>query len=313
MKGLVHLEPSGKHLLNKIANKMGQLDKSFKIRNTRYNKMPMTPPLVSVVLPTFNRAWTLKDAMDSVLGQDYPHIELIVIDDGSTDNTRELLRAYEDRVVILSQENSGVSAARNRGIRKSTGALVALLDSDDAWERRKISCQVEFFSRNPEALICQTEEIWIRNGKRVNPKVKHKKPSGMIFEPSLHLCLVSPSAVMMRRELFDLKGYFNEAFTVCEDYDLWLRVSSTLPVFLIDKPYTIKRGGHQDQLSSFHSQDKYRIRSLLALIESGSLTPAQAEKAKQVMKEKCTIYGNGCIKRGKKETGEYYLNLGRSV
>ena len=273
----------------------------------------MNPPLVSVILPTFNRAWTLKDAVDSVLNQDYPYIELIVIDDGSEDNTQELLGRYKNRVVILKQENSGVSAARNAGIKNSHGEFIALLDSDDTWDKRKISCQVEFFKRHPEALICQTEEIWIRKGKRVNPKVKHKKPSGMVFEASLELCLVSPSAVMMRRQLFDLKGYFNEEFIVCEDYDLWLRVSATLPVFLIDKPYTIKRGGHTDQLSSFHSQDKFRIRSLLNLIRSDSLTPVQAAKAKKVLKKKCTIYGNGCIKRGRNKEGEYYLGVGQAL
>jgi len=273
----------------------------------------MNYPLVSVILPTFNRAWTLKDAIDSVLSQDYPNIELIIIDDGSEDNTQELLYSYKNKIMVLTQKNSGVSAARNAGIKTSRGEFIALLDSDDAWDKRKISCQVGFFEQNPEALICQTEEIWIRNGKRVNPKIKHKKPSGMIFEPSLNLCLVSPSAVMMRRQLFEIKGYFNEDFTICEDYDLWLRVSSTLPIFLIDKPYTIKRGGHKDQLSNFHSQDKFRIRSLLNLIKSNDLTEDQAAKAKKVLKKKCIIYGNGCIKRGRKEEGYYYLDIGQSV
>lgn len=275
--------------------------------------MTIKHPLVSVIMPTYNRAWTLKDAVDSVLLQDYPNIELVVIDDGSEDNTQELLETYKNEITVLRQENKGVSAARNKGIRQSRGEFIALLDSDDAWDKRKISCQMEFFKDHPEALICQTQEIWIRNGKKVNPKVKHKKPSGMIFEPSLDLCLVSPSAVMMKRQLFDMKGYFNENFLVCEDYDLWLRVSSTLPVFLIDKPYTIKRGGHKDQLSNFHSQDKFRIRSLSALMESGILTQEQTEKAKKVLKKKCTIYGNGCIKRGKKEEGESYLAMGMSL
>ena len=275
--------------------------------------MTIKHPLVSVIMPTYNRAWTLKDAVDSVLLQDYPNIELVVIDDGSEDNTQELLETYKNEITVLRQENKGVSAARNKGIRQSRGEFIALLDSDDAWDKKKISCQMEFFKDHPEALICQTQEIWIRNGKKVNPKVKHKKPSGMIFEPSLDLCLVSPSAVMMKRQLFDMKGYFNEKLLVCEDYDLWLRVSSTLPVFLIDKPYTIKRGGHKDQLSNFHSQDKFRIRSLSALMESGILTQEQTEKAKKVLKKKCTIYGNGCIKRGKKEEGEYYLAMGMSL
>ncbi len=271
------------------------------------------PLLVSVILPTYNRAWALKDAIDSVLSQDYPQIELIVIDDGSTDDTQNLLVPYRDRLTLLTQENKGVSAARNAGIKESRGSLIALLDSDDAWDKRKISCQVDFFNEHPEALICQTEEIWIRGGKRVNPKKRHKKPSGMIFEASLHLCLVSPSAVMMKKELFDLKGYFNEELTVCEDYDLWLRVSATLPVFLIDKPYTIKRGGHPDQLSGLHSQDRFRIKSLCNLLEAGTLTKDQEKEVKKVLKDKCRVYGNGCKKRGRLDEGDYYLNFAAAI
>ena len=273
----------------------------------------MKQPLVSVILPTYNRAWTLKTAIDSVLFQNYPNIELIVIDDGSRDNTKELLKGYKNQIKVLTQENAGVSAARNRGIEKSRGEFIALLDSDDSWDKRKISCQMDFFMANPEALICQTQEVWIRNHKRVNPKIKHKKPSGMIFEQSLNLCLVSPSAVMMKREIFEQKGYFNEKFLVCEDYDLWLRISSTIPVFLIDKPYTIKNGGHRDQLSSLHSQDKFRIRSLKNFLDSNMLTEDQSLKATKVFKKKCDIYGNGCIKRGRQEEGGYYLNLGQRI
>lgn len=270
---------------------------------------PGINPLVSAVLPTFNRAWSLKRAIDSVLTQDYPYIELIVIDDGSTDQTSSILKSYQNRIKIIRQSNSGVSAARNAGIREAKGELIALLDSDDAWKSQKVSCQVTFFNDNPEALICQTEEIWIRNGKRVNPKIKHQKPSGMIFKKSLNLCLVSPSAVMMRTDLFKEKGMFDETFTVCEDYDLWLRVSHDIPVYLIDKPYTIKYGGHPDQLSGMHSQDKYRIRSIMNLVDSGKLTLSQEAAARNVLCKKLEIYGNGCIKRARVEEGRAYLKL----
>jgi len=269
-------------------------------------------PLVSVILPTFNRAWSIEQAVDSVLSQDYPELELIVVDDGSTDNTIEVLEQYKADIILLRQANAGVSAARNTGIKKSKGELIALLDSDDMWDKRKISCQVKFFAENPDAMICQTEEIWIRNGRRVNPKIKHKKPSGMIFEPCLNMCLVSPSAVMIKKKLFDMKGFFDETMTVCEDYDMWLRISADTPVFLIDKPYTIKRGGHEDQLSKLRSQDRFRIYSLVKLIKSDILTHDQAAKAKKILQKKCIIYGNGCIKRGRIKEGMSYLNLAQS-
>ncbi len=265
--------------------------------------------MISVIIPTFNRSWTLKKAVDSALVQDYRHREVIVVDDGSTDQTQELLAGYGDKIRILVQENKGVSAARNLGIQESRGNFIALLDSDDAWEKNKLSCQMAFFQSNPGAMICQTEELWIRNGKRVNPRKKHKKPSGMIFEPSLKLCLVSPSAVMIRKQLFHQKGMFNEAFPVCEDYDLWLRISHDTPVYLIDTPLTIKTGGHGDQLSASHSQDKYRIQSILNLIASNVLSLDQEQAALNVLKKKCRIFAAGCIKRGREKEGAHYLKL----
>ncbi len=269
-------------------------------------------PLVSAIIPTFNRGWILKEAVQSVLDQTYHPMEIIVVDDGSTDDTREILQSFGDRITVLFQENRGVSAARNLGIKHSQGELIALLDSDDLWTPDKIACQVDFFCNNPEAVICQTEEIWIRNGKRVNPKNKHKKLSGMIFEPSLELCLVSPSAVMIQRSLFELKGFFDEALPACEDYDLWLRIATTHAIELIDRPCTIKRGGHDDQLSSHHSLDKYRIRAIEKLLKSDSLTQDQREKALKIYRSKARIYGQGCIKRGRTDEGNRYLAKGNA-
>jgi glycosyltransferase involved in cell wall biosynthesis len=260
---------------------------------------PITDPLVSVVIPTFNRGWIVRDAIDSVLGQTYADFELIVVDDGSTDRTPQILDAYGDRLRVIRQANQGVSAARNRGIDASSGPLIALLDSDDIWLHRKLAVQVDFFKMNPAALICQTEEIWIRNGLRVNPGKRHRKPSGMIFERSLDLCLVSPSAVMVRRELFEKVGLFDESLPACEDYDLWLRVGCRFPVHLIDKPLTIKRGGHEDQLSRQSSLDRYRIRSLVKLIEADRLTLPQRNAAVIALRKKCAVYANGCLKRGR--------------
>jgi len=276
-------------------------------------EMPNPRFSVSVIIPTFNRGWILKEAIDSVLAQSFDDYELIVVDDGSSDNTQNLLAAYTKKITCIKQKNHGVSAARNAGIRSACGSLIAFLDSDDCWLPDKLAAQTAFFNTHPEAKICQTEEIWVRNGARVNPKKKHAKPSGNIFERSLSLCLVSPSAVMLRRELFDDVGLFDETLPACEDYDMWLRISCRYPVHLIDTPLIIKNGGHPDQLSRQAGLDKYRIRSLLGLIQSGRLSSVQRSQAIKILAEKCRIYAEGCRKRGRGDEAAYFQNLTKSL
>ena len=266
-------------------------------------------PKVSVIIPTYNRGWILGEAIDSVLSQKFSDYELIVVDDGSTDDTRIILDSYGQDIIVLRQPNQGVSAARNRGVAESCAQLISFLDSDDLWLPQKLARQVAFFQTNPDVLICQTEETWVRNGVRVNPKKRHRKLSGMIFEPSLALCLVSPSAVMIRKPLFDTVGLFDESLPACEDYDLWLRISCQYPVFLIDEPLIIKRGGHQDQLSKAAGLDKYRIQALKQLIDTGQLSESQRQSAMKTLKQKCTIYADGCRKRGRDGEASYYEEL----
>ncbi|MGD2186584.1 MAG: glycosyltransferase, partial [Desulfobacterales bacterium] len=229
-------------------------------------------PLVSVIIPTYNRGWIVKEAIDSVLAQDFYDYELIVVDDGSDDNTSTILKSYGKKITVLHQPNQGVSAARNHGIAAASGRLIAFLDSDDLWLPRKLLTQVKFFNDHPDAVINQTQERWVRNGVRVNPKKRHHKFSGMIFERSLALCLVSPSAVMIKKSLFRTVGIFDESLPACEDYDLWLRISCRYPVHLIETPLIIKRGGHDDQLSKAAGLDKYRIQSLVKIIDGDMLT-----------------------------------------
>ena len=266
-------------------------------------------PLVSVIIPTYNRGWIVQEAIDSVLDQGFRDYELIVVDDGSDDNTREMLSAYGKAIKLLRQPNRGVSAARNRGIAEAAGQLIAFLDSDDLWLPGKLASQVKFFEENADAVVNQTQEIWIRNGVRVNPKKRHHKFSGMIFERSLALCLVSPSAVMIKKGLFDDVGLFDEQLPACEDYDLWLRISCRYPVHLIDHPLIIKRGGHDDQLSKAAGLDKYRIQSLMKIIDSDLLTPQQYKAAVITLKEKSEVFAGGCRKRGREEEAEYFTSL----
>lgn len=265
-------------------------------------------PTVSVVIPIYNRAWALKGAIDSVLAQDFHDFEIVVVDDGSTDNTPEILESYQ-QICVVTQDHRGVSAARNAGIARAAGHLITFLDSDDLWLPGKLSAQVAFFNTHPDALVCQTEEVWIKKGIRVNPKKRHKKYSGMIFERCLELCIVSPSAVMMRRFLFDEIGGFDETLPVCEDYDLWLRVACRFPIYLIDAPLVIKRGGHPDQLSRRCCMDRFRIHALEKILESHLLSSRQYSAANAALKKKCAIYAAGCLRRGRVGEANHYLRL----
>jgi glycosyltransferase involved in cell wall biosynthesis len=267
--------------------------------------------VVSVIIPTFNRAQKVVRAISSVLSQAFTDVEIIVVDDGSTDGTKKEVEQFDDRVTYVAHSsNLGVSAARNTGIKRSGAPLIAFLDSDDHWFPEKLAVQVCFFNDHPKAVACQTEELWIRNGRRVNPMKKHLKPSGNIFEASLKLCLVSPSAVMLKQSLLDEVGFFDEDLPVCEDYDLWLRISCRYPVHLISEPLVVKEGGHPDQLSASHKgMDRFRIKALVKLIKNGALNERQRKATLEELSSKCRIYGNGCLKRGKTEEGAFYLRL----
>jgi hypothetical protein len=277
--------------------------------HTRQSQTDEQQPLVSVIIPTYNRAAYLVEALDSVLDQAYPNLEVIVVDDGSGDHTAQVLKPYLNNINLLSQVNRGVSASRNLGIRTAQGELIAFLDSDDYWLPQKLTTQVAFFCDHPQAQICQTDEIWIRKGKRVNPGRRHAKPQGDIFEASLALCLVSPSAVMLKRSLFDRVGLFDEELPACEDYDLWLRIAVDYPVYLIADPLIVKRGGHADQLSGMPGLDRYRIHSLCKLLDRVHLASSRRAAVVRTLAVKCAIYAQGCAKRGRHDEADYYHRL----
>jgi len=266
---------------------------------------------VSVIIPTYNRLDFLKISVQSVLNQTYSDFELIIVDDGSTDNTKEWVQSLSDnRIIYLYQKNSGASAARNLGIKNTKYKYIAFLDSDDKWVNNKLEKQMALMHQNPNCQLSHTEELWYRAGKILNPKLKHKKKAGHIFQNSLKLCSISMSTIIVKKSLFEEMGLFDTNLTVCEDYDMWLRVTEKYPVCLIDEPLTIKEGGHSDQLSQrFIGMDKFRIQSITKLIETRNLSSEHFSLAFAELQKKCYIYGNGCLKHNKKEEGSFYLNL----
>jgi len=260
-----------------------------------------TSATVSVLIPSFNRAYCLPRALDSVLEQSHTPLEIIVVDDGSTDDTAALLADKYPNVRHLEQRNQGVSAARNTGIAAATGDWIALLDSDDAWHPRKLEKQLLAAAEHPDMRLVHCDELWIRNGVRVNPKNRHQKTGGWIFEHCLPLCAMSPSASMIRRDVFDDIGLFDTALPACEDYDFWLRLTHQEPVLYIDEALLSKYGGHEDQLSRAHwGMDRFRIQVLLKLLrETPQLQAAYRAAALDTLKSKIAVYSAGARKRGR--------------
>jgi glycosyltransferase involved in cell wall biosynthesis len=261
-------------------------------------------PFFSVIIPVHNRALMIKRALESVLLQDFRDVEIIVVDDGSTDDTAAILDAFSDRVVIIRQENRGVSAARNAGILKARAPWILFLDSDDEYIPGKLAAHRNYIDTHPSILLHQTEEVWIRHGRRVNPMNKHRKIAGDIFIPSLKLCLISPSCACVHHEIFIKHGMFDEALPACEDYDLWLRICLYEKVGLISKAFTMKYGGHSDQLSrKYWGMDRFRVYSICTLLlrHEAEMSDEKKEAAIRIAKEKCNVLMSGALKRRKME------------
>lgn len=257
--------------------------------------------LISAIIPVFNRPVQVKRAIDSVIYQSFKDLEIVVVDDGSTDETPVVLNSYSEKIKLIKSENKGVSAARNTAVHHASGKYIAFLDSDDEWKKDKLQKQLDHLIQY-NYKVTQTEEIWIKDGKFKNKTKKHIKPVDDIFIPSLDICMVSPSAVMMEKSLFETYGGFDETLAVCEDYDLWLRMSINEKFGLLEEPLTIKYGGHTDQLSSTTALDRYRIISLSKILATTqNLSEFHKTEMTKMLERKIGIYANGARKRGNDE------------
>ena len=254
---------------------------------------------ISVVIPTLNRINTLQRALDSVINQTYKPAEIIVVDNGSSDGTLKFLREQYPKITILTENKIGVSSARNKGIKKSINQWIALLDSDDAWHPRKLEIQTSILdSALKEYNLIHTDEVWFRNNKHINQMKKHKKQGGYIFKRCLSLCCISPSSVLLKKNILDKVGLFDESLPVCEDYDMWLKICSSEEVLFAQDKLTYKYGGHKDQLSkSYWGMDRFRIKSIENIIKNFDLTYKQKKQAKKELIKKLKIIINGAFKR----------------
>jgi glycosyltransferase involved in cell wall biosynthesis len=266
-------------------------------------------PQVSVIIPTYNRAALVREAVASVSAQTFRDFEILVVDDGSTDETPATLAHFEALKVLRHPTRRGVAAARNSATAAARGEWLAFLDSDDLWLPEKLARQMAYLEKRPELLLCQTDETWVRRGVRVNKPLTHRKKAGRIFLPSLDRCMVSPSAVVLHRRLLVEHGGFDEDLPAAEDYDLWLRLTWRFEVGLVQEPLIIKRGGHADQLSGQWGLDRFRIKALVKLLADPNLPDPYAQAARQTLAAKCAIYAQGCDKRGKYSEARFYRDL----
>jgi glycosyltransferase involved in cell wall biosynthesis len=269
-------------------------------------------PMVSVIIPTFNRAEFLDRALSSVVLQTYERFEILVVDDGSTDSTMAVVEKWKMRLAndrskktilkYIQTKNRGVSAARNSGIGQASSEWIAFLDSDDEWLPTKLEVQMNYARQNPDFSLIHSEEIWIRNGERVNPPLKYKKRGGWVFLECLPLCFISPSTVMIRKAELEKFRNFREDFPVCEDYLLWLQISLKNPVGFIDTPLAMKYGGHSDQLShSLKAMDYYRVLAIDEILNEYFEYSEWKEKARCTLLEKCEVLLKGYLKHGNLE------------
>ena len=254
---------------------------------------------ISVIIPSHNRLPLLINAIESVLAQTSAVDEIIVVDDGSSDATTDQIPHQFPGITLITQPNKGVSSARNTGIKTARSDWIALLDSDDSWLPDKVKTIRQAQTEQPNFELFHSDEIWIRNGVRVNAMRKHQKSGGWIFQHCLPLCPISPSAVVIKRTLFDRVGLFDESLPACEDYDLWLRICHQLPVYYIDQALIIKQGGHPDQLSRrYWGMDRFRICALHKLLRQAKLNHADYRAAHAMLQKKLNILLKGARKHG---------------
>ena len=263
---------------------------------------------ISVIIPTYNRCDLLKRAINSVIKQTITPKEIIIVDNGSTDQTYQMVSSLFPEINYFIEKKRGVSAARNKGILESKSKWIAFLDSDDAWKPTKLEKQMEYSVFNQDKYrIIHTDETWYRNKKFLNQLKKHKKSGGNIFKNSLQLCCISPSSVVLKKQIFDDYGLFDENLEVCEDYDMWIRITSKEEVGFLDSPLVLKYGGHSDQLSKkFWGMDRFRIKSLEKNLKNEHFSKSQKINVLDTLIEKLTIVSDGALKRGNKEIFKKY-------
>lgn len=247
-------------------------------------------PRISVIIPTHNRADLLIEALESVFSQTWSNYEVIVVNDGSTDNTAERIRPYLDRVHYLHQSNRGVAAARNLGIRHSRGNLICFLDSDDLWVPTKLQEQIAFAEQNPQYALIATEIDTFNSKGHVERSRKarmYRIHNGMIAEHLLFDNWIQTSTVMVRREvLLRVGGFDEDVGQFGEDWLLWMRIATESPVYFMPRPLVNYRM-HERKLTSWMPESQYK--SLMRIFDRLALLPLFQTKPELVRRARYRV------------------------
>ncbi len=243
----------------------------------------MGEPLVSIVIPAWNAEEYVKEAVRSALAQTYPNIEIVVVDDGSTDGTKQALEEYsrDPRCKYIYQANKGLAGARNTGIRESRGRYIAFLDSDDMFAPDKIKDQVTILEGHPDFGVCYSD---LTHFTDTDPREyyhhRYTYPSGDILESLLHRQFVNPLTLIARRSVIDAHGMFNESFRRSEDWELWLRwAHAGVKFYYLDKPLAYYRMRNVGNLSSIESEPAMKEKNLELFTRFGEeLSPEEKDR-----------------------------------
>lgn len=290
-------------------------------------------PKVTVVIPVYNRPILLKEAVTSVFEQSQNNVEIIIADDGSTDDTAIIAKELcaispKDKTCkyLHFAHNGFPGAVRNKAVLQSNSPYLAFLDSDDTWTKDKLETQLNYMESN-KYNISHTRETWQRDKKIVSQKGQNHKRDGNIFIDALKKCIIGPSTVMMHRDFLIKTGGFNEKIEIAEDYEYWLRITDNNEVGYIEKPLTIKRAGDWPQLSEKYGKiELYRIMALASLlkvdipnyqvhsqyINDYTWLGFSKENEKLARKEliyKCRVWSAGCIKRNRLKEAEQFEKI----
>jgi glycosyltransferase involved in cell wall biosynthesis len=253
------------------------------------------PPRVSVIIPSYNRADFLMEALESVFHQTWKNFEVIVIDDGSTDDTATRIEPWLSRIRFLSQPNSGVAAARNLGIRYAGGEFICFLDSDDLWVPTKLEEQIAFADRNDQYALIATELDSFDSAGRVSFRVKSSMyhiPNGFVLEHLLFSNWIQTSTVMVRRQAVVRAGGFDEDVgQFGEDWLLWMRIAAEAPIYFLPIPM-VRYRVHAQNLSSHRPASQYK--SLMCILDRLALLPQFQARRKLLRRARYRIaFGRG--------------------